>query len=186
MWAHLSADEDRATVQSHAGATRAAVCRDLAGVGAELVRRVLGRNAALQGGPAQGDRVLADPEVREGLARGDSQLRGHQVDVGHFLGDRVLDLDARVHLDEDVPAVLAEEELDRTGVDVADVAGELHGRCADLVAQRWVKVGGRGELDHLLMTALYGAVPLEEMDHVASGIGEDLHLDVAGPDDGLL
>jgi hypothetical protein len=28
----------------------------------------------------------------------------------------VLDLDARVHLDEDVAAVLAEEELDRAGV----------------------------------------------------------------------
>ena len=30
--------------------------------------------------------------------------RLHQVDVGDLLGDRVLDLDPRVHLDEHVPA----------------------------------------------------------------------------------
>ena len=184
--AHLSADEDRATVQSHAGATRAAVCRDLAGVGAELVRRVLGRNAALQGGPAQGDRVLADPEVREGLARGDPQLRGHQVDVGYFLGDRVLDLDARVHLDEDVAAVLGEEELHRAGVDVTDLAGERDGVGTHLVAQRRVEVGRRSDLDDLLVAALDRTVALEEVHDVADRIGEDLHLDVAGADHRLL
>ncbi len=44
----------------------------------------------------------------------------------------------------------------------------------------------RGELDHLLVAALHGAVPLVEMDDVALAVGEDLHLDVAGLDDGLL
>lgn len=36
------------------------------------------------------------------------------------------------------------------------------------------------------MAALEGAVALEEVDDVALAVGEDLHLDVAGVDDGLL
>ena len=45
--------------------------------------------------------------------------------AGDRLGDGVLDLDARVDLDEVVTAVLADQELDRAGVDVADVARDL-------------------------------------------------------------
>src|SRR5437773_8820121 len=40
------------------------------------------------------------------------------VEVGRHLGDRVLDLDARVHLHEVERAVLVEQELDRPGPDV--------------------------------------------------------------------
>ena len=47
-----------------------------------------------------------------------------QVDVGDLLGDRVLDLDPRVHLDEHVAAVGVEQELDGAGVEVADLRGE--------------------------------------------------------------
>ncbi len=64
--------------------------------------------------------------------------------------------------------------------------GEPHGVRADPVAQLRVEVGRRGELDHLLVAALHGAVPLEEVDDLALTVGEDLHLDVAGLDDGLL
>ena len=46
--------------------------------------------------------LLADAQVLQGLPGGDAHLRLHQVHVGDFLGDRVLDLDARVHLDEHV------------------------------------------------------------------------------------
>ena len=65
--------------------------------------------------------VLAEAEVGQGLAGGDPHLGLHQVDVGDLLGDRVLDLDARVHLDEDVVAVGVEQELDGAGVAVADL-----------------------------------------------------------------
>ena len=46
-----------------------------------------------------------EAEVGERLAGGDPHLRLHEVDVGDLLGHGVLDLDARVHLDEDVVAV---------------------------------------------------------------------------------
>ena len=49
------------------------------------------------GGAGERDLVLAD---RERLAAGDAQLLLDEVDAGDELGHRMLDLDARVHLDE--------------------------------------------------------------------------------------
>jgi hypothetical protein len=56
---------------------------------------------------------------------GDEDLRAHEVDAGDHLGHGVLDLDARVHLDEEplVPVHVV-EELDGAGVVVADALGE--------------------------------------------------------------
>ncbi len=51
----------------------------------------------------------------------DQDLRLHQVDVGRHLGDRMLHLDARVHLDEVQAAVFVHQELDGAGIHVADV-----------------------------------------------------------------
>ena len=48
--------------------------------------------------------------------------RFHQIDAGDGFRDRVLHLDARVHLDEVELAVLVHEELDGAGVRVANVA----------------------------------------------------------------
>lgn len=45
--------------------------------------------------------LLLQAEVGEALAGGDPHLALHQVDIGHLFRDRVLDLDARIHLDED-------------------------------------------------------------------------------------
>ena len=126
------------------------------------------------------------PSSAQGLAGGDPQLGADQVDVGDLLGHRVLDLDAGVHLDEDVAAVGGEQELDRAGVDVADLAGERDGVGAHPLAQLGVEVGGRGDLDDLLVPPLHRAVALEQVDDVAGRVGQDLHLDVAGADHRLL
>ena len=48
------------------------------------------------------------------------------------LGDRVLDLDARVHFDEVVVAVAVDDELDRAGVGVIGRSDESHGGFAHL------------------------------------------------------
>ena len=50
--------------------------------------------------------------------------------------------------------------------------------------QLGVDGGRRRLLDDLLVAALDGAFPLEEVDDVAVGVAEDLHLDVAGPSAG--
>ncbi len=54
----------------------------------------------------------ARPVDRERLARGDEQLLAHDVDSGAELGHRMLDLQARVQLDEVEAAVGAEQELE--------------------------------------------------------------------------
>ncbi len=186
MGADLRTGVGGAAVQADARAAGRAVGADPPGVGAEAVGRVLGGDAALQRGAAQGDGLLGQTEVGECLAGGDAQLGLDEVDVGDLLGHRVLDLDARVHLDEDVVAVPVEEELHGAGVAVADLPGEAHGVGADAVAQGGVEAGGGREFDHLLVAALHRAVPFEQVNDVALAVGEDLHLDVTGFDDGLL
>ena len=106
--------------------------------------------------------------------------------AGDGLGDRMLHLDARVHLDEVELAVFVHQELDRAGVLVADV-GEAAAQCAaNLLAhlrrdlQRW------RFFNELLMAALDGAFALEERNHVAVLVGQDLELDVARLLDELL
>ena len=189
MRADLDTGSGGATVQADTRAGGGAVGLDHPGVGAERVGRVLRRDAALQGGAADVQLVLPDPDLLQGLPSGDPQLRLHQVDVGDLLGDGVLHLDARVHLDEDVTSCprtrCLNEELDGAGAGVVDGLGELHGvrgqRGPQLVADVW----RRRDLHHLLVTALDGTVALEQVHHVALVVGEDLHLDVTGCSDRL-
>ena len=66
---------------------------------------------------------------REGLAGRHPQLQSDQVHPDDQLGDRVLDLEPGVHLEEEELAVLV-EELDGAGVDVAARLGHLDRRFA--------------------------------------------------------
>ena len=124
----------------------------------------------------------ADLGVGQRLALGDQDLALDEVDAGDDLGDGVLDLDARVDLDEvELAGVGVDQELDGAGVVVADVRGRSR-RPASQTASRMrrVEVRGRGDLDDLLVAALDRAVALEEVDEVAVLVAEELHLDVLG------
>ena len=123
--------------------------------------------------------------VREALAAGDEQLRLHEIDAGDELRDRMLHLDARVHLDEVELAVLV-EELQRAGAAIADRAAGLDAAIAHDPALARGDARRRRLLDDLLVAALHGAVALAEMDHVALAIGEHLELDVPRPFEKLL
>ena len=123
---------------------------------------------------------------RQRLALGDVELPRDEIDAVDHLGDRVLDLQARVHLEEVEAAVGAEQELARAGADVVDRArGGDRGR-----AHPRAQLGGddrrRRLLDHLLVAALDRAVALAEVDDVAVRVAEHLDLDVARPLDRLL
>jgi len=48
--------------------------------------------------------------------RANPDLPTDEVEAGHHLGDRVLDLETRVHLEEIEAAILVEQELDGAGV----------------------------------------------------------------------
>ena len=75
------------------------------------------------------------------LALGDQDLALDEVDIRDNLGDRVLDLDPRVNLDEiEGPRVDVDQEFDRTGVFVPDVASEQNGRIADGFPDRRVEI----------------------------------------------
>ena len=104
-------------------------------------------------------------------AGGDADLLEHEVDAGDGLGHRMLDLQARVHLDEVELAVLV-EELDRAGAAVLDLAHGLGDRLADLLARSSVERGRGGFLQDLLVAPLQRAVALAEVDGVALAVAE--------------
>ena len=73
---------------------------------------------------------------RQRRALGHRQLQLDEVEAGHQLGDRVLDLQAGVHLQEPELAGRAEQELDGPGPDVADGPGGGDGGVGHPPAQR--------------------------------------------------
>ncbi len=182
-------DVARAVVEADAEARRRPVDLDLAGVGEKVVPRILGGDTNLNGDAALDDlRLAADPDLRIGqaIALGDPQLRLHQIAPGDRLGHRVLDLDARVDLDEVVAAVLADQELDRAGVRVVHLARDLERVVRQPRPELLGERPGRRVLDDLLVAPLHRAVALVEVDQVAVVVAEDLHLDVLRPQDQLL
>ena len=148
----------------------------------------LGVDAALDGVPARRWHVwLHQPHIGQAGAAGDPQLRGHKIDAGDFLCDRVLDLDASVDLAEGDRArvVGVDEELPGAQAAVADRSGHLGGGVADRLAGIGRERGRGCDLDDLLVLSLQRAFPLAQMgDRLA--IAHDLHLDVAGTLDQLL
>ena len=171
-------------VEADAAARRGAIGEDAPDVRREAVLRVLGGDAALERKAVARDGVLgryADVRIVQPAPGGDEDLRAHQVDVGNLLGDRVLHLDARVHLDEEpVTRLGVHQEFHGSGVLVADLPGQAHGGVAQGMAHGVGQVHRGGDLDHLLVAPLDRAVALVQVHHVALLVGEDLHLDVLG------
>ena len=129
------------------------------------------------------DRVavgLAPARSHEELSGRDPELLRDEVEAGDELGDRVLDLDPPVQLEEEELAAV-DDELDRSRAPVADRAAKRDGRLVQGVTH------GRGEsrrrrlLEDLLVAALNRAVALPEGDDVAARVRQELHLDVSGP-----
>ncbi len=162
----------------------AAVVDDLAVVGRKVLLRVLRGDAALDGEAVAGDLVLSgqvDGGAVQGLALGDKDLRADDVETGDDLGHRVLDLHARIHLDEKpLLALLVVEKLDGPGIVVADALGQLDGGLAEAVAHLVGQADRGGDFNDLLVAALDGAVPLVQVQDVAVLVADDLHLDVLG------
>src|SRR5690606_28431453 len=142
-------------VHAHAGAAGRVEVLDQAGRGQEAVR-ILGVDAAFDRVAAQHHVFLADRELLPG---GDLELLADQVDAGDQFGDRMLDLDARVHLDEVEAAVLV-QELERARAAVADADAGLDADLADLRALLFADPRRRRLLHHLLVTALHRTVAL--------------------------
>ena len=120
----------------------------------------------------------------QGLAGGDAQLLDDEVDPGDHLGDRMLDLEAGVHLEEEefvAAAALIEHELDRSRPDVADGFRGRHRRRAQRARSSSPTAIDGALLQDLLVAPLDRAFALAEADGGAVGVGEELDLDVARP-----
>ena len=149
---------------------------DGAGRGQEVAARVLAVDAELDR-----VRVRLGVGVVERLAVRDPELLTDEVDAGDLLGDRVLDLEAGVDLEEgDVP-VRPDEELARARADVAGLAEDGLGRPEQLGVLLLGEERRRRLLDELLVATLERAVAGRDDDDVAVLVGEALGLDVARP-----
>ena len=132
-----------------------------------------------------------EAELLQGLSLRQADLRLHQVDACHRLGDGVLALQAGIGLDEGEglragAARDVDQELEGAEVEVADAPGQPHGGVDDLAAQALVEVRRGRDLDDLLEAALHAALALAQRGDGAGAIAEDLHLDVARTRDQLL
>src|SRR5919197_197782 len=143
------------------------------GRGEEVPGGVLGVDPAL-------DRVAGGSHVGQvdTLPEGHPDLERDEVEAGDLLGHRVLDLEPGVHLEEGEAAVLVDDALHGSRVDVARLLGERHRRLADPGPELRVDDGRGGLLDQLLMSTLHRAVPLAQEGHGAVRVGQDLGLDV--------
>ena len=111
-----------------------------------------------------------------------------EIDAEHRFGDRMLDLQAGVDLEEvEFLARGIVDELDRAGRAIVRPRGRDRpppraGGSATVVGE----AGRRGLLDHLLVAPLQRAIAFAERDHLALAVAEDLHLDMAGVGDEAL
>ena len=94
-------------------------------------------------------------------------------------GDSMFDLDTRIDLDEVMPAHLVDQELSSTRVPVPDTLRKLDGVGQNGLADFLRKMSRGSDFDDLLVTTLDGAVALEKVHSVASGIGKDLDFNMA-------
>ena len=176
--AHRAARERRRPIETDPEPARGAVVGDPPGVREEVVFRILGRDPTLDRVSLGLGQRQGNPGPLEVMAFGDPDLRLDEVDAEHELGDGVLHLDARIHLDEVVRPTRIHEKLRGPGAHVAGIRHERTGRLADCVAKRGIEADGRCHLDDLLVAALDRTVPLPEVDDRPLAVAEDLHLDV--------
>src|SRR5262249_49271801 len=146
----------------------------------EVAQWILGIDAGLHRPPRELDVALRELEP---LARRNADHLLDQIDAGHEFGDRVLDLQPRVHFEKIEALVLPDDELDGAGRVVGDGLGERDRLLAHFLARRRVDQRARGLLHDLLIAALDRAFALAEMNDIAVLVSQHLNLDVARIDD---
>ena len=157
--------------------------RDRPRVGQEATAgRILGVDPALDRVPAW----LAAALIAERLAGRDAQLLGHEVDAEHHLGHGMLDLQARVHLEE-VEAIALDQELDRARPRRSRrPVRRPRAASRQTITNCLGQVGCGCFLDELLVAPLHRAIALPDGEAAAVLVAEDLDLDVPRPLEVLL
>ena len=107
-------------------------------------------------------------------AGGDFDLQADQIEPRDELRNRVLHLQAGVHLQKVEAPVGIHQEFHRARIVVAGRAGGAYGGLPHFVAHLGVHghQGRRALLDHLLMPPLDRALAFAEVDHIAVAVAE--------------
>ena len=134
-------------------------CSIVPGSGQSL-RRIFGRDARLDRRTAALGRLGGNA-----LAGGDSQHLLHQIDPGHELGDRVLDLQARVHLEKVEVAAAIQQKLEGSGRVSSRWRARPSARPRRAPRARRRQHGARRLFDDLLVAALQRAVAFDKVNH---------------------
>ena len=155
-----------------------------------MILRILRGDSCLDGKPVPRNGFLsrdADHRIMQGVVFGNQNLASYQIDPGDFFRDRVLDLNAGIHLNE-VGLVLVQiiEELDGSGVLIPDFLGEFDRILTHLVNELLGEPKAGGYFDDLLMSALNGTIAFVQMNDVAMSVCQNLNLNVLGLWDELL
>ncbi len=155
---------------------------DAARGGREVAVGVFGVQPGLDGVPALHRWLAFEP-----AAGRHPQLRLDQVEPGGGLGDRVLDLQAGVDLEErEQPVAGVVEELDGRRAAVTDRDGQPFGRRLELGCLHRTEHRRRRLLDDLLVAPLHRAVADAERPRGALAVSDHLDLDVPGTGDQAL
>jgi len=96
-------------------------------------------------------------------------------------GDSVFDLNPWVNLDEVMSAHLINQELGSARIPVANALGKLDGIIQNSLSNVFGEMGGRSNLDDLLMAPLDGTITLKHVNCVSGGIGKDLDFNMPWP-----
>src|SRR4051794_22907226 len=123
---------------------------------------------------------------RQALSGGNPDLLLDDIHPGNEFGHRVLDLDARIHLEEKEVTLVVEEELERPGVGVLHRARGIDDRAAEFAAHLFGHRDRRSFFEQLLMAALNRALALTKVNDRAMVIAEYLKLDMTRVLDVLL
>ena len=140
----------------------------------ELVR-VFRVDAAFDGVTFDRNVALLD---RHAFARRNANLDLHDIDAGNHLSHRMLDLEARIHLDE-IKLILLVEELERAGAFITDLAARFGATFADADAAACRQVRRGCFFDNLLMAALHRAIAIANVNRISKFIREHLNFNVA-------
>ncbi len=162
-------------IDPHAVAGWRQITHQPAGRRQEAACRILGINAGF-------DRPAVEPDIllgkRQLFARGNAQHQLDEIEPGHQFGDRMLDLQPCVHLEEVEISPAIDDKLHGPGRAVSDSLRQCHRLPSHRLARRHVEKRARRLLDHFLVAALDRALALAEIDDVAVGVAEHLDFDM--------
>ena len=162
--------EGIARVQTDAHAAAAAVGDELARIRHEIVQRVFRSDTALDSFAPDADLVLlrnAHFRTVDTVALRNADLALDDIDPRNGFRNGMFHLDTGVYFNKIELVVSGNQKFHSAGADVIHIFHQLHRRVADSLPQFRLHEGSRRHLHHLLVTALHGAVALEQVHDLA-------------------